>query len=575
MDYKAKMAAIESQLGEHFAAGLSSGMAIAIVKGDEIVYTKCFGHADIESGKAMTEDTIFDVGSVSKAFTSTSVALLVDQEKFKWDQPVKEFYPKFRLHDEFAASRTTVRDMLSHRTGLPRHDFLWYLDKDFDYNKLIDALPNLEFSKDPRTTWQYNNLMYNTSALLVSEFSGKSFPDFLDTEVFRKLEMSNSTLDHDKALATGKFASPYRIVDGKPVKIDYFSERGVYGAGGVKSTLADLANWVKFHVNKGQFNGTTVLSRPNAIALQQATMIVGGAGLSGALVEGEESYTKIPTYGMGWFVEVYRGHELVQHGGNIDGFSSLVSFIPDEELGVITLCNEDGSILPIATTLMIYDAILNLDTMPWLERGIRRASMNRAGGENAKAGLMAQKVEGTTPSLSLSEYAGTYKKEGYPEFKIELRDNGLWFITPRLEFPMEHIHYDTFMLVIERFNAYLNLQFNLNTTGEVAEFFVPLDGLLPPMKFERQPDTISEEEMRKYTGKYQFMDQEWDLTIRDGKLTCVFPSKAENGLEFIRGTRFKMEGGQHVEFKFVSNDKGTYDIKILMMGTLRDATRID
>ncbi|MCE5208417.1 MAG: beta-lactamase family protein, partial [Chloroflexi bacterium] len=335
------------------------GMGIAVIKGDKVILAKGYGYRDAEKKLPVDAETIFAIGSSSKAFTSMDVALLVDQGKLEWDKPVREYMPTFKLYDNFATERMTPRDLLCHRSGLPRHDLMWY-NSPLTRKELYERLRYLEPNKDFRTYFQYQNLMFLTAGYLVEYISGLTWEEFTRREIFRKLGMGRSNFSVEISKKEENAALPYGEQK-KEVKLIPFRNIDAIGpAGSINSTVLDMAKWVITHLNEGKYKDKQIISKAN---LQQ--MHIPTTPIQGSFFPGMEEVKELgdTSYGLGWFLQPYRGRRLIHHGGNIDGFSALISFIPDDQLGVVLLTNMNSTVATFPIMLNLYDRLLGLDQL--------------------------------------------------------------------------------------------------------------------------------------------------------------------------------------------------------------------
>jgi len=305
------------------------GLAIAVVHNGHVVYERAIGVRDVDQHLEVTPQTLFAIASCSKAFTTAALAVLADEGRLDWDLPVREYMPSFRLHDTLATERTSARDLVCHRSGLPRHDLLWYSSTK-SRSELVHRMRHLEPSADFRSTWQYQNLMYMTAGYLIELISGQTWEEFVRDRIFAPLGMCDSTLSVEESQQSPDFALPYKKERDDTVhEIPFYSQWAVGPAGGINSSIRDLARWVTMHLKGGRWEGTQLISEGQVREMQTPQMVMPPS----------DKYPEVlhPSYGLGWFIQGYRGHNLLQHGGNIDGFSSLVTLLPRENIGVVVL----------------------------------------------------------------------------------------------------------------------------------------------------------------------------------------------------------------------------------------------
>ncbi|MCI0664212.1 MAG: beta-lactamase family protein [Acidobacteria bacterium] len=336
------------------------GIAIAIVKDDKIVLAKGYGLRELGKSAPVDERTIFAIGSSSKAFTAAALAMLVDEGKIKWDDPVTKYLPGFELYDPYAAKEMTVRDLLCHRSGLVRVDLMWY-GSAYSRDELLRRTRYLKPSWSFRSQFGYQNLMYLAAGQIIPAVAGQSWDDFIKERFFKPLDMSSSTTSINGIKFADNTATPHAKIDEKVITIPWRNIDNIAPAGSINSNVLEMSAWVRLQLNQGTFAGKRLLS-------------------SGAVNEMLKSQTIIPydppwslmfpeahflNYGLGWFLYDYRGRKVVDHGGNIDGMSALVAFLPEEKLGLVILTNLSGSDLRTALKYRILDAFIGGEKKDW------------------------------------------------------------------------------------------------------------------------------------------------------------------------------------------------------------------
>jgi CubicO group peptidase (beta-lactamase class C family) len=313
------------------------GLSVGVVKGGEVVWLEGFGVRDVATQAPVTPDTLFAIGSASKAFTATALALLVEDGRLSWDAPVRTYVPTFKLKDAAATERMTPRDLVTHRSGLPRHDLVWYA-ADLPRREIVARLQYLEPSADFRARWQYQNLMFMTAGYLAGEVAGTSWEGLVRSRILAPLGMSASNFSVEDSKKSPDFANPYQEVQDKATLIPFRNIDAVGPAGSINSSARDMTRWLMLQLGGGRVGETRLLSEAGLAELHRPQMAIADAGPDPEITN--------RSYGLGWFVESYRGHVRVQHGGAIDGFTANVTFVPREGMGIVALANLDGSALP-------------------------------------------------------------------------------------------------------------------------------------------------------------------------------------------------------------------------------------
>jgi len=338
---------------DDFAAGALKpwdvpGAAIAVVSHGNVIYAKGIGRRDVKNDLPVTADTLFAIGSCTKAFTTFLLGQLVDEGKLDFDKPVSRYLSGFRLADPAASQELTARDLVSHRSGLPRHDLVWYNNQSLTRRELVERLQYLPPSAELREKWQYNNLGFLTAGYLVEQLTGKSWEEAVRTRIFAPLGMSHSTLSDAESRKTSDYAKPYRFTDDDKLIEIPFREVGNMGpAGSINSTANDIAKWLLVQLGDEHRE----LIQPSTLReLHTPQMVI-------PALPPEPEFGPA-SYAMGWVVDTYRGHLRVSHNGAIDGFSALVVLYPNDDAAVAVFANANGTGYPDVIALHAADRVL-------------------------------------------------------------------------------------------------------------------------------------------------------------------------------------------------------------------------
>jgi CubicO group peptidase (beta-lactamase class C family) len=526
------------------------GLAIAIVKDGELVFSQGFGKRDVEHNLDVTPQTIFPIGSATKAFTTMALALLADEGKLDWDVPVKEYIPAFKLYDSFATERMTPRDLVCHRSGLPRHDLMWY-GSPLSRKELFNRLQYLEPSKDFRTIWQYQNLMYMAAGYLVEQIAGQCWEHFVQQRIFEPLGMSHSLFDTTQGQQTADFSLPYRKKDDEAMLIPFYEQWGIGPAGAIVSCVDDLSTWIKLHLSKGKHQEAQFISAGQIALMHSSQMVIGGSS--------EYPELLASSYGLGWFIVPYRGHTLIHHGGNIDGFSTLVSFLPTENIGVVVLSNLNGNPLGNILTYNIYDRLLGLTEIPWNQRNKEVFDTIKAAGEKGKERTVLDRVSDTQPSHDLDAYTGDYEHPGYGRLVIEKEGEQLRLRFNAFICPLKHYHYDTFECIVEKFDLNMNITFSTNAKGEIDGLSAPFEPTVKDIVFKRVPrqEMMDKTFLEQFTGQYALVGLPMTITIAlkgERALAIAIPGQPNYELVPYKGTEFRMKGLSGFSIEFIHDD---------------------
>jgi CubicO group peptidase (beta-lactamase class C family) len=456
------------------------GLAVAIVQDLEIAFIGSYGLRDIEAGRKVTTETQFQIMSVSKSFAATGLALLVDERRMDWKKPVREYIPEFRLHDVVASDRVTVRDLLCHHSGLPRHDWIW-LPGDLSGAQMLAALRYLELSADIRSAFQYSNLGYLIASIVAERVSGRSWAE-LTRSLTDRLDMK-VTFSVEELAAAADAAVPYRMT-GDTCQRTKLWPIGVAAAGGMSMSIASFANWLRFHLGQGEFEGQRLLSSGLIKELQKPLVHVGATGFA--------EYSDVH-YGFGFRSHWYRGERVVWHGGGFSGTNALMMLLPDRDVGVAVLANNGMTpvFAPHILANYVFDRVCGKEPVFWFGRlrDQRRKIVTQY--ENWLQAGKAEPTPATGPHRDLADYAGDYEHPGYGRMTITHRDGKLHWAFRGLSEPIVHRNSDMFELSETPVSpggllpGRLSLSFSMDRDGNIACLAVPLDPMVKDIAFTR------------------------------------------------------------------------------------------
>jgi CubicO group peptidase (beta-lactamase class C family) len=532
------------------------GVAVGVVKDGKVILLKGYGYRDVEKKLPVTPNTLFAIGSITKSFTVTMLGMEMDEGKVDWDKPVRNYLPDFRMYDPVLTEQMVVRDLITHRSGLPRHDMVWY-SSDFTREDLVRRLQYLEPNKPLRSTFQYNNLMFMTAGYIAGNLNGKSWEDSVRERILLPLGMNGTTFSEKDTQNAPDFAQPYQ--KGNDVKSDVkrmpFDEQcpdrcALGPAGEINSSVADMTRYVLFHMNKGKVDGKALLSENNAIQMQTPQMVI-----QGAPDFKEQSET---SYGMGFFISSYRGHKQVEHGGNIDGFSAELIFMPNDGIGVVVLTNLDGTAVPYVVANNVLDRLLGMEQVPWSQRFLAMEVKAKESEQEAKSKNYTPHKTGTHPSHDLKEYTGDYGNPGYGVVSIAEDGDHFKMMLNRVTKPLEHVHYDVFQVPDSPFEQFakLRVMFFSDANGDISSLSMPLETNVKDIVFTRLPDKQLTDRsfIAAFVGAYEFPGSPTPFTISirgDHTLIATVPGSPDVELLPKRGTTFDLKdlSGVSLEFK--------------------------
>jgi CubicO group peptidase (beta-lactamase class C family) len=443
------------------------GLAIAVVKDGRVVFEKGYGVRELGKPDLVDTTTLFAIGSTTKAMTSAAIGMLVDEGKVRWDDPVTNYLPSFQLKDPWATREITVRDLLTHRAGLPNADYLWYGTNN-STAEILRRVRYIDPAYSPRSSFIYQNVMYAAAGQVVAAASGMPWEEFVRTRIFAPLHMTGTVPLLSKAGTMPNVASPHDRIDDTMRVIRNASVDGVASAGSVWSSVADMSKWVRFILDSGRVDGKRLL-KPETFAelLKPQTMVPSGEFYPTARL----THPHWTTYGLGWFQQDYNGRAVDFHTGSIDGMVAIIALIPDERLGVYVLANADHVEARHALMLKAFDL---WGPTPSKGRDWSRELRALYGDMQTKATLAekaaeAKRVTGTKPSLPLARYAGVYSDSLYGDVTVTTTGDSLRVKVGTLEGTLEHWQYDTFRLRWDnRWQGSELLTFVLSTDGVPA-----------------------------------------------------------------------------------------------------------
>jgi CubicO group peptidase (beta-lactamase class C family) len=528
------------------------GCAVAIVKDGKIIFAKGFGYRDVEKKLAVTPNTLFAIGSTSKAFTAAILGILVDEGKLDWDKPVRDYLPCFKLHDPVATRFMTTVDLVTHRSGLPRHDFAWY-NSSASTSELIHRLPYLEPTETFRALFQYNNLMFMTAGYMAGKIAGTSWKKLVQTKIFDPLGMKTSNFSVNDSQKSADFSFPYSKRNKKVTRVPFRNIDAIGPAGAINSNVYEMANWIILNLNKGKFGDKQIISEANLGKIHSPQMVV-----QSELSKDKELF--YASYGMGWVITAYRGHPELTHGGGIDGFISQVSFLPRENAGVVILTNSDtgGSNLTRIVGYNVYDRIAGLRQVPWAQRIKKRVEEGRKKAEEAEKKKKEDRVSDTKPSHKLADYTGDFENPGYGIISITKDGDKLKASFNNRDFKGEHYHYDIFEFTsITNGEEKLKAAYHTDVKGDINKVSLPFQPGVKDIEFTRMPEKkmLSKAFLKKFVGEYDLAGIAAVISLK-GEKTLVLTVTGQPPYELIafKGNEFKVKNLEGFSLKFLVDE---------------------
>jgi CubicO group peptidase (beta-lactamase class C family) len=447
------------------------GVAVAVVKNDSVVLARGYGVREVGRGERVDSTTVFGIMSMTKAFTATTMGMLVDEGIVQWDDRVVDHLPDFALYDPWVTREVRIRDLLSHRMGVERGDFLWF-GTGYDRDQIVRHLRYLDRVAGFRDEYGYSNNMFITAGQLMAAVTGMSWDDVIRQRIFEPLGMSSSATSIWELAEVTNRASPHEELNGELQPIPYRSLDNEAPGGSITSTVMDMARWIRFQLGGGEIDGRRLISRATLRETHAAQTPIPIDSVTRRLNPG----IHFSAYAFGWQVQDYRGRKLIQHSGGIDGQRSRIALMPEEGLGIVVLTNrgQQNSLFDVIRN-RILDAYLGAPAVDWSAefQDVVRRGVERAAAEERR--VREERVRGTQPSLPLERYAGSYLDDAYGEGRVSVDGDALVLeIGPEIRGRMEHWHYDTFQIVFDY--AYLGEMlgtFQLGSDGDVVGLELP------------------------------------------------------------------------------------------------------
>ncbi len=461
-------AAVDAIVRDALKAWQVPGAAVAIVKGEQVLYLKGFGVKELGGTEPVTPDTLFPLASCTKAFTTTAMAMLVDEGKMNWDDPVRKHVPYFHLADPLADANVTLRDLVTHRTGLSGHDLLWYCSP-WSREEIIRRIGRAPLKHSFRSTFQYQSIMFTVAGAAVESASGSKWEEFIQKRIFDPLGMKSANCTTTAAETAPDRASPHRRNGrGELEVIPWYSMPHPDPAGSINASARDLSRWVQFQLGDGTFHGKRLVSAKNLAETHSPQMIIRLEGAARAM----NPDTHLMNYGMGWVLQDYRGQFLVSHAGKIDGFRAHLTLVPDAKLGIVLLNNLHDTQMNLAVSNQLVDLLLGLPRKDWNQ--FYREQIRK--GELAALAKLrereARRRPGAKPAHELTAYTGTYEDPAYGTATVSLENGVLVWRWSTFTNRLEHLHDDTFIVANDRIGR------------PEVQFLSDRNGAVTGMKFE-------------------------------------------------------------------------------------------
>lgn len=466
--------AIDKFVGNTLKTWQIPGAAVAIVLNDRIVYVKGYGMTKAGGTEPVTPETLFQIASTTKAFTSAAMSILVDEQKVAWDDPVRQHLEYFRLADPCADANVTLRDILSHRTGLSRHDELWD-NTPLTREELVRRIGHVPLTKSFRSAYQYQNIMFIAAGEVIAQASGTTWDEFVRTRLFGPLGMTRTVTSDsewnaaDHAMGHRWDAVRQRLSPQTPI------ETKTLGAGGaIKSCARDMANWIRFQLADGFYDNRRLVDADALAETKTPQTVIRHEGLS----RETNPETSLMAYGMGWTVQDYRGELLVSHAGALNGFRTHVDLLPKKSTGFVVMLNAGRGLAAVALRNGLIDMLAGKQPRDWNAYYMMVDARANDHERKEKEDRLAKRHPETRPSHPLADYTGTYDSRAYGMVQVTLVNDQLVLQWNRMTVPLAHWHYDVFAAVSE-----------VDELDEQVTFGVDEDGKVTTLTFYRETFT--------------------------------------------------------------------------------------
>ena len=489
---KATPSADIKKLDSYFEKALTDwkvpGMAIAIVKDDKVVLSKGYGIKSVKSGERVSPASVFPIASITKGFTSACMAILVEEKKISWDDPVTKYLPWFELYDPYVSKAMKVKDLFCHRSGLMTFsgDLIW-CGTSYSREEVVRRARFLKPSHGFRESFGYSNIMYIAATEIISKVSGRSWDDFVKERFLIPLGMNNTTTSINDMMKLPDVVTAHTMVDDKQIVIPFMNWDNMGGAGALNSNVSDMTRWIMLQLNRGSLDGKTYFSQNSSRYMWQSLISLPVTKSS------EDLYpsTHFKGYGLGWSLMDYHGRKVVSHSGGYDGIISYCVLVPEEKLGFIILTNSNSSLYH-AMAYKILDSFLSKDNTDWSQIILERI---RKGEETSKKEVLAEesKRNKDTKPLPLSMYTGLYGGEMYGNASVYIEEGKLRIRlepAPLFTGELTHWHYNTFEVKMENFPSLPKgkVNFIINSKGIVDELKIDIpnpDFYFTELEFKR------------------------------------------------------------------------------------------
>jgi CubicO group peptidase (beta-lactamase class C family) len=453
------------------------GLAVAIVRNDSVLYTKGFGVLAAGSTTPVNDKTLFEIGSSSKAFTATIAAMLVGDGKMKWDERLTAYLPDFRMYDPVANEGVTLRDALTHRSGIARGELVW-LGANISRDEVLHRVRFLKPEAPFRSHYSYQNMMFLAAGQAEGKAAGTTWDELVRTRIFGPLGMTSSVTS-SKGLENANVSTPHGMDHDTPVKKPQFDGDNIGPAGAIMSNAVDMAQWLRFQLNDGQVNGKRLVNSAAFRETHTSQIVIPAGGAGGGRGGAPDTLppaTRFHTYGMGWMVEDYRGQFTWQHGGNTPGMTTAVGVMPDKHFGVVVLSNMQSAQLPELLRQYIFDRAVGAPVRDLSGEAYARYAVQRKRADSVEKTQATEHPANATPPLPLTAYEGTYADSLYGDATVSIKDGRLELVRGDWHAPLEYWNATNFRWNASSVTGPMFIKFEVGPDNTVSGLWFGIQG---------------------------------------------------------------------------------------------------
>jgi CubicO group peptidase (beta-lactamase class C family) len=557
-----RFAGLDTAFARVLSVWKGAGFAVVVVEKNKIVYSNGFGYRNYEEKIPVTTNTLFAIGSCTKAFTATLIGELASKGELDIDKPVRDYLPELKFYNDDMNDRITLRDMMCHRTGLPRHDYSWYLFSTSSRDSLVKRMQWLEPNAKVRDKWQYNNFMFMLQGAVVEKLTHQSWETNIKGNIFSPLGMNHSNTSIPEMEKDPDAALGYDVKDSSSIRythrMDYFHIDAMGPAGSINSSVSDMSAWLITWIHGGKFNGKEII--PAGFAKEaMSSQMISGSGFP----EADTKDVQFSNYGFGWSLGSYRGHYRAEHGGNIDGFSASTCFFPSDSIGIVVLANQNGSSIPSIVRNLLADRIFGLKYYDWNSYMWNNYDKIRKEDREAEASKIKSDKIHNGASHPLKDYTGLFNNKGYGSMDVFLEHDSLFVHIGKNISWLQESQYDWFKICqrdklgrVDTSQGFA-IEFRTDQTGEINELEAAFEPSVKTLVFSRIPKVaaVKPDSLKKFEGDYLIAQMVLKVFLQNNALHLSVPGQPEYELVPIDENRFSLKDMSGFTITFNRNAK--------------------